>query len=119
MHQVQRASAAPDYELRVPEHLRHAAGVGILAGPAGLLLAARGAAARRLFGAVLSAVGVAAAALRLVLFLVTDPRRRLDARRRMLDAVAWRGDERVLDVGCGNGFVLVEAARRLTTGLAT
>jgi ubiquinone/menaquinone biosynthesis C-methylase UbiE len=37
----------------------------------------------------------------------------------MLGAVAWRGDERVLDVGCGNGFLLVEMAKRLTTGTAT
>ena len=37
----------------------------------------------------------------------------------MLNSVTWRGDERVLDVGCGNGFLLNEAAKHLTTGLAT
>ena len=37
----------------------------------------------------------------------------------MLNAVAWRGDEHVLDVGCGNGFLIIEAAKRLTTGTAT
>jgi arsenite methyltransferase len=31
----------------------------------------------------------------------------------------WRGDETVLDVGCGRGVMLIGAARRLTTGLAT
>ena len=29
---------------------------------------------------------------------------------------AWQGDERVLDVGCGRGLLLVGAAKRLTTG---
>lgn len=39
-------------------------------------------------------------------------------RERLLDRVAWRGDERVLDVGCGRGLVLVGAARRLERGSA-
>ena len=37
-------------------------------------------------------------------------------RERLLDHVAWRGDERVLDVGCGRGLMLVGAAKRLTAG---
>src|SRR5262245_42436091 len=37
---------------------------------------------------------------------------------RLLDALALRGDERVLDLGCGRGAVLLMAARRLTTGRA-
>ncbi|USG64372.1 class I SAM-dependent methyltransferase [Brevibacillus ruminantium] len=39
-------------------------------------------------------------------------------RERLLDLVAIRGDEKVLDVGCGRGLVLNAAARRLTTGRA-
>src|SRR5262245_30483274 len=35
-----------------------------------------------------------------------------------LDQLAWRGDERVLDVGCGLGLFLIGAAKRLTTGRA-
>jgi len=35
-----------------------------------------------------------------------------------LDKIAWRGDERVLDVGCGLGLFLIGAAKRLTTGRA-
>src|SRR5216683_6809807 len=36
----------------------------------------------------------------------------------LLDQVPWRGDEVVLDVGCGRGLLLVGAAQRLTTGKA-
>jgi SAM-dependent methyltransferase len=35
-----------------------------------------------------------------------------------LDKIPWRGDERVLDVGCGLGLFLIGAAKRLSTGRA-
>ncbi|HEX3153598.1 MAG TPA: class I SAM-dependent methyltransferase [Candidatus Angelobacter sp.] len=40
-------------------------------------------------------------------------------RDKMLNMLRWRGDERVLDVGTGRGLLLIGAARRLTTGIAT
>jgi SAM-dependent methyltransferase len=43
---------------------------------------------------------------------------KLRERERLLDLVDIRGDEKVLDVGCGRGLVLNAAARRLTTGKA-
>ena len=39
-------------------------------------------------------------------------------REDFLDKIAWRGDERVLDVGCGLGLFLIGAAKRLKTGRA-
>jgi arsenite methyltransferase len=36
----------------------------------------------------------------------------------LLNRHAWSGQERVLDVGCGRGLLLVGAAKRLTTGTA-
>ena len=39
-------------------------------------------------------------------------------RQEIFDILALRGDEKVLDVGCGSGLLLNEAARRLTTGKA-
>ncbi len=39
-------------------------------------------------------------------------------REKRLDKIAWRGDERVLDVGCGLGLFLIGAAKRLSTGRA-
>ncbi len=46
-------------------------------------------------------------------------RGKLRLRERILDAIPWRGDEAVLDVGCGRGLLLVGAAKRLTSGRAT
>ena len=39
-------------------------------------------------------------------------------REKYLDKIVWRGDERVLDVGCGLGLFLIGAAKRLSTGRA-
>ena len=33
--------------------------------------------------------------------------------------IGWKGNERVLDVGCGRGLLAIGAAKRLTTGTAT
>jgi ubiquinone/menaquinone biosynthesis C-methylase UbiE len=43
---------------------------------------------------------------------------KLRIRDEILEALPWRGDEKVLDVGCGRGLLLIGAARRLTTGKA-
>lgn len=39
--------------------------------------------------------------------------------RRMIASLALHGDEQVLDVGCGRGMLLLEAARHLPRGRAT
>jgi SAM-dependent methyltransferase len=43
---------------------------------------------------------------------------KLRLRDKMIDSISWRGDEQVLDVGCGHGLMLIGAAKRLTTGRA-
>jgi arsenite methyltransferase len=43
---------------------------------------------------------------------------KLRERDRLLDFVPWRGDETVLDVGCGRGLMLIGAARRVAVGKA-
>lgn len=44
--------------------------------------------------------------------------RKLKLRDHLLDELRLRGDERVLDVGCGRGLMLIGAARRLSSGRA-
>ncbi|MFC1824757.1 class I SAM-dependent methyltransferase [Thermodesulfobacteriota bacterium] len=38
--------------------------------------------------------------------------------KHILDSYDWKGDETVLDVGCGRGLMLIFAAKRLVTGKA-
>ena len=43
---------------------------------------------------------------------------KLRLRDRVINALPWRGDELVLDVGCGHGLMLIGAAKRLRNGKA-
>jgi arsenite methyltransferase len=65
---------------------------------------------------VLVAVGVIHWLPLAFLLIMIRPDRRLNARSQMINAVPWRGDEQVLDVGCGNGIFVLEAAKHLKTG---
>ncbi len=44
---------------------------------------------------------------------------KLRLRDRMLDSLALKGDEKILDVGCGRGLLAIGAAKRLKTGRVT
>jgi SAM-dependent methyltransferase len=83
-----------------------AAGGALLLGAAGLrrspVLAATG-------SALLASAGV---------FLHTSLRGKLRVWDRELDRLGLRGDEELLDLGCGRGAVLIAAARRLPRGRA-
>ena len=41
---------------------------------------------------------------------------KLILRERLLDRIQWRGNERVLDVGCGRGLLTMAAAHRVNRG---
>lgn len=43
---------------------------------------------------------------------------KLRLRDQLLNRIPWRGDEWVLDVGCGHGLLLIGAAKRMSTGKA-
>jgi arsenite methyltransferase len=52
-------------------------------------------------------------------YLYTTLRGKFVVWAELLDRLNLRGDERILDMGCGRGAVLLMAAQRLTTGRAT
>lgn len=52
------------------------------------------------------------------LFIHTALRGKFVVWAELLDGLRFRGDERILDLGCGRGAVLLMAAQHLTTGRA-
>src|SRR5436309_10361526 len=120
--QQQRASAArPDYGIDAPGVVRNLA----LAGAACLALALvgylalsstePGLAVALLHTGLWPGVGLLSAA---AVMLWGSTCGKLRMRDRLLGGLPWRGDEAVLDVGCGRGLLLVGAAKRLATGKA-
>jgi len=112
----------PDYGLDAPKLIRRLAVRGgfLLAFAVVLFLANRNSSpgsAKALSGLLFS-VGVGFL-LASALMLWSSRVGKLKLRDRMLDSFAWRGDESVLDVGCGRGLLVIGAAQRLTTGKAT
>ncbi len=62
----------------------------------------------------------AASCFLMALWMLWDSRiGKMRNRETLLDTIRWKGTERVLDVGCGRGLMLVGAAKRLTTGTAS
>ena len=68
-------------------------------------------------GAVLALAAVYAG-LSAASFAYTTRRGKFAVWRKLLEEQRLTGDERVLDIGCGRGIVLIEAARRLHRGRA-
>jgi SAM-dependent methyltransferase len=124
-----RAAARPDYGLDAPPVVRNL----LLAGAAGSLLWL--AAAARLWSGTLrvplgtdtlqvvlapAALSIGVTCLAMAAWMAWSSKvGKVRERERLLDTFAWRGDEQVLDVGCGRGLMLIGAARRLRTGRAT
>jgi arsenite methyltransferase len=62
----------------------------------------------------------AASCFLMAIWMLYDSRiGKMRTREQLLDHHQWTGAERVLDVGCGRGLMLVGAAKRLTTGTAS
>src|SRR5579871_4784664 len=112
MHQMQ-LPFTPDYQLKIPRSLQILLVIGAICALSAIILfwigQALPAVILLLFALITGVIGG-------LLYLVTDPRGRERARQQMIAAVGWRGSEQVLDVGCGNGTILLSAAQHLTAG---
>ena len=118
-------SGRPDYGLDAPAVVRNL----LLCGAAGILLWASKAAGLWPAVLVLGPVRFALAPMGLsvgtgclamgIWMIWTSKVGKIRERERLLDRLPWSGAERVLDVGCGSGLMLVGAAKRLRTGQAT
>src|SRR5262245_23170499 len=104
-----------DYGIDAPNHLRQCVVVAIVAVAGAIILSAMG---LGLFAILLLSAGFLSACLAMVM-IVASKFGKFRVRDALISRVAWRGDERVLDIGCGHGLLLIAAAKKLTTGRAT
>ena len=115
MHQHLMPSM-PDYQLRIPRSIQFLILIGAMGGILGLFLFWEN---QPLLATLLVIFALLVGLIGAALFVITNPQGRARALQQMIQAVNWRGSEQVLDVGCGNGIVLLAAAKHLTTGKAT
>src|SRR5438067_12355 len=114
----------PDYGIDAPGVIRNL----LLVAAAGILI--WGTAAAHLWSGIVSigpvrlalahmVIWPGVACLLMAVWMLWDSKiGKVRDRERLLDHIPWRGSERVLDLGCGRGLMLIGAARRLTTGRA-
>jgi len=106
--------AAPDYGIDAPGVIRNL----VIAAVAGL--AVYGTSRAGLWSGALGPVRISGMGLSvgigcafMACWMLYDSKvGKLKERDRLLDRIPWRGDEAVLDVGCGRGLLLIGAARR-------
>ena len=119
MNQRTALSERVDYGIDTPRDLRRNILYGITGVVLGslLLYLAQGGP----FGVFLGGISLVSGILLLVISVVMfwgSKVGKLRLRDQVIDALPWRGDERVLDIGCGHGLLLIGAAKHLTTGQA-
>src|SRR5436190_683009 len=113
-------NGAPDYGIDAPQVVRNlliVAALGVIALIARLLGVWSGQDQIAVVARPLISAGLGCGVMGL--WMLYDSKiGKLREREQYLDKIAWRGDERVLDVGCGLGLFLIGAAKRLSTGRA-
>src|SRR5262249_47681315 len=107
----------PDYGLDAPNLVRLILIGGFLLLPVGLALVRLSTDWLTAFGSITFTFGVIFTVEGL-LMIWSSRYGKLRARDRLLDRLGLTGQERLLDVGCGRGLLLVGAARRLPNGRA-
>jgi len=98
----------PDYGIDAPYVIRNLA----LAGLACLAVALLSHPLRWLYSPAISFLATAA------VWLYGSKWGKLRLREQLMDTLSWRGNETVLDVGCGSGLLLIAAAKRAREGRA-
>jgi SAM-dependent methyltransferase len=116
-----RSGRRPDYGLDAPYVVRNLAILGLVSCALGIMGYFVLRDSRPAWAAVLlNTLGWPGLSWLLTIGLMVWGSRRgkLGVRDRLMNQLDMRGDERVLDVGCGHGLLLIGAAKRLTTGKA-
>lgn len=125
-----RDAARPDYGLDAPAVVRNlliAAILGFLVwGTAALgwwsgqIVASPSPEVRLIFPLSRMAIWPALACGFMACWMIWDSKiGKVRNREKLLRRIEWTGAERVLDVGCGRGLLLIGAAKRLSSGMAT
>ena len=110
-----------DYGIDAPPVIRNLIITGTASIADGLIVSRLLASIQSILAAILLIWGALAGASMLGtagLMLWSSKIGKLRKRERLLDALDLRGDEILLDVGCGRGLLLIAAARRLPNGTA-
>jgi arsenite methyltransferase len=111
----------PDYGIDAPGFQRFARYAGVASVVAGRMLFEHGMMNSRVWaqrtGTGMMWAGVSFFIIGSLMYLGSRVGK-LFLRNRILNSIAWRGDEQVLDVGCGHGLMLLGAAKQLTSGRA-
>ncbi|ABY35664.1 Methyltransferase type 11 [Chloroflexus aurantiacus J-10-fl] len=114
-------SMKSDYGVDAPPVIRNLLIAGIASMIAGIVLQYVFASIQSLIAGILLAWGLLAGTSMVVtafLMIWSSKVGKLQLREKLIDSLALRGTETIVDVGCGRGLLLVAAARRLTTGKA-
>jgi arsenite methyltransferase len=114
-------SKRANYGIDAPPVIRNLAIAGMASIVAGVVLDFLLANVQFTLASILLIWGLAAGGSMLVtagLMMWSSKIGKLHVREQLIDSLALRGDETILDVGCGRGLLLTAAARRLTTGKA-
>jgi len=112
---------SPNYEFRIPKALGYSIPVAV----AGIMLATLvsyaspdGAMWGVLLAVLITIVSGAYVFIAQYIKYFTNLDRRLLARDFLLKEIDLKGNESILDIGCGNGILILGAAKKLTTGKA-
>lgn len=114
-------STRADYGIDAPSVVRDLACAGIACAAAGLFLKLFLGATQPAISTAMLICGLASACCLLLtagLMVWSSKVGKLLFRERLLDSLALRGDETIVDIGCGRGLLLNGAARRLPGGKA-